>query len=63
MSQIGSIWYECRQAKHDCHASKVLVIGGRPKAAQEHWFGCQPKAAFIGLFWRACVWRAAEGRH
>ena len=52
MSQIGSIWYECRQVKNDCHASKVLVIGGRPKAAQEHWFGWQPKAAFIDLSWR-----------
>ena len=44
-------------------ASNVLVIGGRPKAAQERWFGRRPKAAFIGLFWRACVCRAAEGRH
>ena len=61
MSQIGSIWHECRQkvgvwvqnrAKNDCHASNVLVIGGRPKAAQEHWFGGRPKAAFIELFWR-----------
>ena len=59
MSQIGSIWHECRQkvgvwvqnrAKNNCHASNVLVIGGRPKAAQEHWFGGRPKAAFIELF-------------
>ena len=26
---------------------------------QEHWFGERPKAAFVGLFWRACVWRVA----
>ena len=50
------------RAKNDSHASNVLVIGGRPKAAQEHWFGGRPKAAFIGSFRRACVLWAAGGR-
>ena len=40
------------ERKNDCHASNVLLIGGRPKAAQEHWFGGRPKAAFIALVWR-----------
>ena len=60
--QLELKWCQNR-ANNDCHASNVLVIGGRPKAAQEHWFGGRPKAAFIGVFWRACVWRAADGIH
>ena len=45
--------------------SNVLVIGRWWAAAGRSgtlvWRAAN--AAFIGLFWRACVWRAAEGRH
>ena len=41
-------WRQNR-AQHDCHVSNVLVIGGRPKAAQEHWFGGRPKAALLDV--------------
>ena len=47
----ASFWNTCgcqNQAKNDCHASNVLVIGGRPKAAQEYWSSGRPKAASIG---------------
>ncbi len=49
-------------AKNERLSSNVLVISGWPKAAKEYWFALWRKAAFLGLFWRACVYHVSGGR-